>query len=80
MPTSSAGAASTIAVANVVSFEGTTDRNARHGEHFQDLGPGAVLVQNTTEQVGPQEEPREKVRGAVAGNRLKGLLDFFQRK
>src|ERR1700720_1424675 len=33
MPINSAGAASTIAVANVVSFEGTTDRNARHGEH-----------------------------------------------
>ena len=32
MSTSSASAASTIAVADVVRFEGTTDRNARHGE------------------------------------------------
>jgi hypothetical protein len=33
MPTSNAGSARTIAVANVVGFEDTTDRNARHGEH-----------------------------------------------
>jgi hypothetical protein len=33
MPTSSTGAARAIAVANVLGFEGTTDRNARHGEH-----------------------------------------------
>jgi hypothetical protein len=33
MPTRGVSAAKTIAVANVVCFEGTTDRNARHGEH-----------------------------------------------
>jgi len=33
MPTSDAGSARTIAVANVVGFEDTTERNARHGEH-----------------------------------------------